>query len=162
MIKVTVQGEDVVGRMRDRENRIKDALTNKVNALAVMLQAKILGKLEGEVLQSHTHHLAESVRVGEPAHQEGSSIVARVQAGGPIAPYARPLEYGTTSSYDIPKVPFIGKHALAFMIDGKTIIRKKVTHPPIKEYAFMRGTLDEMKEFIASEIQKTISETMRS
>src|SRR5438132_4498213 len=113
MIRVTFSGTDAKAAafLRSRAPAIIQALTVKMNSLAIRLQAKIVGeKLSGQVLAHRTGKLAGSVRV-IPATAEGGVLRAGVEAGGGPAWYGRIHEYGGQGAYEI--VP-VNKKALAF------------------------------------------------
>ena len=162
-----------VAQFRGAATAIERAVMEKMNQLDVELQRKIQSKLEGDVLHSHTHKLANSVRV-IPARKEGRAIVGYVQAGGGPAWYARVQEFGA-------KIPEVSGKLMVFpgalrtamamslgkartrQIMGRSggmvfTMRHKAFDLPPKP--FMGPSFEEMKPRFISEIQQTINEML--
>lgn len=149
--------EGMVRRLGTRGPILMEALRTKMDALDIMLQSKIQGKLNNVLLRSHTMHLIGSIRA-VPARIEGGTVSGTVQGGGGLAPYGKFLERGT-APHDI-----VGKNSpkavLAFMVGNKQIFAKRVHHPGNRPYRFMRDTQREMIPTIISELQKAANEAM--
>ena len=160
-MKVSFEGSDqrFVQFLRSRLPTIKTALTERMQALMISLQAHIVAdKLSGQVLHHRTGHLIDSVRLEPPqATVEGQMVVGGVQSGGAIATYAKIHEYGTTDSYEI--VPST-KKALAFLVNGRQVVVKRVLHPPFPERSFMRSSLEDMRQTIVAGLQSAINESL--
>lgn len=157
MISISFNGTDqaVVARFRVKSAQILAALARKLAALDFRLQAKVQGqKLQGQVLNQVTGKLAASVRA-LPVEEDTGKVSGTVQAGGGPAFYGRIQEKGGTTAYDIRPV---NKMALAFMLDGKQVIRRLVHHPPLKARPFMAPSLDEMTPEIVAGLQSALNE----
>jgi len=157
LIQWKVDTSAVEGYLPAKGDAVVAALMERTNAVNLKLQAKILGKLEGDPIKSHTHKLSGSVRV-IPTTNDGAKINGGVQAGGGPAFYAKFLEDGTQPHVIMPKDP---KGVLAFMIAGQMVFRKKVMHPGNKPYLFMKGTLAENKENIVASLQSAVVEAVK-
>ena len=135
--------------------RLRDALSNKANALAAALQAKVQQQLAGGVLNMRTGALGGSIVVaveGSPA-----TVSARVATSCDIK-YAAIHEFGgILPPHQI--VPGKAK-ALAFAVGGKQAFAARVMLPAITmpERSYLRSSLAEM----ADEIEDALSEAVRS
>lgn len=140
-----------------REDVIVAALVERTTAINTALKDKIAGKLNGPLLKSHSGKLMNSIRTA-PTRIDGNKIKGGVLGGGGVAPYGRFLEDGTHGPYTIlPKDP---KSVLAFIVGGKQVFAKKVTHPGLKAYRFMKGTLEEERGYILDQYKEAIREAM--
>jgi hypothetical protein len=159
MIRFTVDASTVGPYTRRQYLAIVEALTNRLNAINIALQSKIVGeKLEGQVLQSHTHKLASSVRVNQ-VQNDGTILSGGVQAGGGPAFYAKFQEEGTQGPYTIaPKDP---GGVLAFIVDAKQVFVKQVTHPGLEARSFMESTLLESKSAILNSLKEAVREAVQ-
>jgi hypothetical protein len=153
-IRFTVDPSQMDGYLANKGDAIIAALTLRTTAVNIALQAKIQGKLEGQLLKSHTHKLAGSVRT-IPTVSDGSKISGGVQAGGGPAFYAKYLEDGSQPHIIRPKDP---KGVLAFMVGDKMIFARVVHHPGTKAYLFMKGTLQEERTGIVEQLQSAAKE----
>ena len=162
----------LVEKYKGRVTLLERAVIDKMDQLDILMQRKAQGKLEGEVLHSHTHKLANSVRV-IPAVKEGTAVVGRVQAGGGPAWYARVQELGAR----IPEVsgklmvfPGAERQALVAAL-GKTrtrqilgrggmvfTMRHRAFDLPARP--FMSTTQEEMRPQYLAEVQKTIADVL--
>jgi hypothetical protein len=164
-IKITAT-PDAITRMRERGPEILAAITEKMNALMIALQNKVLGTTIPRYFKS-APNISSSVQL-IPAQLAGQMIVGGVTAGGPRTTtvtkksgaqvdYAAVQEYGVGHSYEI--LPF-DKKALAFLLDGKQIITKRVFHPPLAARPFMRDALAEMTPEITEGLQSAVREAL--
>lgn len=158
MIRISFNTSDqrIVAALKIKAPQIISALVRKLTILMIRLQRRIVTeKLSGQVLHHRTGKLAGSI-VAHPAEVRGSTISASVTgAGGSMAAggYGRVHERGGTRAYEI--VP-VNKQALRFMLGGKEVFAKSVTHPPLPARPFMRPAIEEMKNEIISELQQTV------
>jgi len=133
--------------------RLRAALSDKANALAAELQAKIQQKLSGGVLNQKSGALARSIAATIDASSTDVSVTIWAS---PDIKYAAIHEYGGT----IPPHQIVpGKaRALAFLIGGKQAFAARVNLPAIAmpERSYMRSSLAEM----ADEIGEGLSEAM--
>lgn len=153
-------------RLRERGPFIVEALTNKMNALMLKLQAKVVGESIPAFFKA-APNIASTVQM-IPAHVEGTKIVGAVQAGGPKTTkitlksgaevdYAAVQEYGVDHGWEI--LPF-NKRALSFLIDGKRLIRRRVFHPPLEARPFMRSELQNMEPEIIAGLETAFKESL--
>lgn len=164
-VKIIALPEAMV-RLRERGPQILEALTLKMNELMIRLQSKVIGESIPSFFKS-APNIASTVQL-IPAHIEGTKIVGAVQAGGPRTTkitlksgaqvdYAAVQEYGVDHGWEI--LPF-SKKALAFMLDGKQLIRRRVWHPPLASRPFMRSTLEAMEPQIRAELEAAFRESL--
>ena len=155
-----VSTPDAIERLRTKGPQIIEALMQKMNLLMLMLQSKIVGETIPAFFENGAPNIAATVRT-EPARLEGNIIRGSVNAGGPrttkvtlksgaLVDYAAVQELGIYHSYTIE--PF-NKKALAFLLDGKRVIVRSVTHPGLKERPYMRYGLQESADAIISGLQ---------
>lgn len=83
----------VIEALKGKESRVESEVRTTLNTLDARLQRRIQQRLEGEVLQSHTHKLVNSVRMIR-ARTSGNKVSGYVQAGGGVASYAVYQEKG--------------------------------------------------------------------
>jgi hypothetical protein len=164
-VKIISTPEAII-RMRERGPLIIQALIRKMDELMIRLQQKITGESIPTFFKA-APNIASTVQF-IPAHIEGTKIIGQVQAGGPRTTkitlksgaevdYAAVQEYGVDHGWEI--LPF-NKRALAFVLDGKLLIRKSVWHPPLEARPFMRSELANMEGMIAAELQAAFLESL--
>jgi hypothetical protein len=161
VINIDFEGTDqqLVAFVRSRMPVLKEALRLKMQALMLMLQAHIIGtKLTGQVLHQRTGKLIDSVRLN-PAEATATDLAVEggVQAGGGPAWYARIWELTGLPAYEI--VP-VNKKALAFMLDGKQIIVRRVMHPAVGPKPFMKPSFEEKRDEILAGLQEAANGAM--
>jgi hypothetical protein len=158
IVQFKVDTSKVDGYLPAKGDAVVAALMERVNAVNKALLEKIHGKTSGDPIKVRTNKLYYSERI-IPATNDGAKISGGVQAGGGPAFYVKFLEDG--SKAHIIEAIGDGKRALAFMIDGKTILRKLVHHPGTPAYHFMSGTLDESKDEIIAAMQTAVTEAVK-
>lgn len=137
-----------------------------MNALMLELQRKVIGESIPTFFKRATN-IASTVQM-VPAHLEGTKIVGAVTAGGPKTTkitlksgaevdYAAVQEYGVPHGWEI--LPF-NKKALAFMLDTKFLIRRRVWHPPLDARPFMRSELQNMEGEIIAGLNETFRDAI--
>ncbi len=139
-------------------DRISAALSDKANALAAELEAKVQQKLAGGVLNPRTGALARSiVTTIEDAAPDVSVTVATT---GDVK-YAAIHEFGGT----IPPHQIVPDKAkvLAFAVNGKQVFATRVNLPAVTmpERSYMRSSLAEMADVIREELTEAILEATR-
>lgn len=155
---------DNIERLRTRGPAIIDALTQRMNLLMFKLQSKIVGETIPAFFPSGAPNIASTVRA-IPAQLEGTVVHGEVQAGGPRTTkvtlrtgaevdYAAVQEVGIYHSYQI--LPF-NKKMLSFLIDGKRVFAKMVTHPGLMQRPYMRYGLQEMEAEIYAGLSEEVS-----
>lgn len=152
--------------MRERGPEIVAAITEKMNLLMIRLQQKVVGTTIPRYFKS-APNISASVQM-IPASVAGSKIIGGVTAGGPRTTtitkksgrevdYAAVQEYGVAASYEI--LPF-EKKALAFLLDGKQVIARRVLHPPLAARPYMREALEEMTPEITEGLQQAVRDAI--
>ena len=152
-IKV-ISTPDNIERLRIQGPQLIANLTAKMNLLMFKLQSKIVGETIPAFFAA-APNIASTVRA-IPATVEGTVIHGEVQAGGPRTTkitlksgaevdYAAVQEYGIYHTFTI--APF-NKKMLSFVLNGKRVFAKMVTHPGLKQRPYMRHGLQEMEEEI--------------
>jgi hypothetical protein len=157
MLKISLTGDGLVEALKRKPAAILSVLSSKLNVLLFQLQTAIVAnKLSGQMLRRRTGVLAGSVRV-VPAAVEGSQITGAVQAGGGPSFYASFYELeeagGTGGVPHSWPIMAVRARALSFMLDGKRVFTKRVTHPPLAARPFMTSTLTEQAAKINIELQ---------
>ena len=138
-------------------DRLRDALADKVNMLAVALQAKIQQKLSGEVLNQKSGALKRSIVIA--IDDSSASMTASLAVSGDIK-YAAIHEFGgVIPPHDI--LPDKAR-ALAFAVGGKEVFAARVNLPAIAmpERSYMRSSLAEMADDIREELSEAAAEAM--
>lgn len=158
------QTPDNIERLRTKGPQIIVALTEKMTLLMFKLQSKIVGEEIPSMFPTGAPNISASVRA-IPAEVDGTVIHGEVQAGGPRTTkttlksgaqvdYAAVQHEGIPHSFQI--LPF-NKRALSFLLDGKRIIVRSVTHPGLKARPFMRQGLEDMQAQIIEELNAEVT-----
>lgn len=173
-VGVTIDTAAVGPMLESKTDAIRKALAAKMDFTTARMQQIIVNdKLQGQLLNHKTGKLGDSVRPTETV-VTADEIDGGVVAGGGVAPYARPLEYGARAHL----IRAINAKALAFESSGGSgyepwggafskgdstmIFVKSVMHPGNRAYAFMRGTLDEEAANIQIGFQEAATEAASS
>jgi phage gpG-like protein len=157
MLQVEVQ-DDASAALAAMPDRVRQALSSKINMLAVALQAKIQQKLSGTVLNERTGALARSIVA--TVDNSGADISVRVGPSGDIKCAAIHEFGGTIPPHEI--VPNKAK-ALAFAVGGKQVFAKRVNLPAVTmpERSYLRSSLEEMAGEIAEGLGEAVAEAVR-
>lgn len=150
---VDFDGTRAIARFDAMPGRVRDALLAKVEVLRQKLEAKIKGKLTGQVLNRRSGALFRSI-FSERIDQ-GNAIYGRAASSGDVK-YAAIHEFGgKTPAHDI--IPTKAK-ALAFIVGGKMQFAKIVHHPGsvMPERSFMRSSLSDMRDEIVSGLKSAV------
>ncbi len=188
MLHIT-QTPDVIERLRTRGPQLIEALTAKMTLLMFKLQSKIVGETIPAFFPNGAPNIAASVRA-IPAVAEGTKITGAVEAGGPrttketlggpnagrLVDYALVQEEGVYHSWTIQPVLYSSAFALsqksrvlsvkglpkalAFLLNGKLMILRSVTHPGLSQRPFMRYGLQEMEEQIVAGLNQTLADQL--
>ena len=164
-----LQTPDNIERLRTQGPRFIEQLTSKMTLLMFKLQSKIVGETIPAFFPSGAPNIASTVRA-IPARLDGTVIRGEVQAGGPRTTkvtlksgtevdYAAVQEYGIYHSYTI--APF-NKKMLSFLLNGKRIFAKLVTHPGLKQRPFMRYGLQEMEDEIINGLNEEFTALLQA
>jgi phage gpG-like protein len=142
---VEIDDSRVQARLKAMPAKLLNALSRKTTVLRLQLEAKVKGKLSGDVLNVRSGALRRSIFSDQS--ETPTSVEGRVASSADVK-YGRIHEFGgKTAAHDIlPKKA----QALAFAMGGKTVFAKVVHHPGshIPERSFMRSSLKEMREQI--------------
>jgi phage gpG-like protein len=150
--------DDASAALAGMPDRVRDALSDKVNALAAALQAKIQQKLSGTVLNQKSGALARSIAA---TVDDSSANVAVTIATSTDIKYAAIQEFGGV----IPPHEIVPDKAgaLAFAIGGKQVFAARVNLPAIAmpERSYMRSSLAEMGDEITDGLSEAVIEAVR-
>lgn len=176
----------VIERLRTSGPQIVQAVTVKMNLLMFKLQSKIVGEKIPTFFPNGAPNIAAEVRA-IPATIQGTVIHGEVEAGGPattkeikggpqagqLVDYAAVQEIGVAHPWKIQPVAMSSAwaisqkvrvhsvsglpQALSFLLNGKQIIVRSVTHPGLRERPFMRSGLADMEAQIIAELSETLS-----
>ena len=142
----------------DMPERVRSSLSDKANALATELLAKIQQKLAGGVLHPRSGALAASIIAS--IDKSAANVAVSIGAGSGIK-YAAIHEFGgVIPPHEI--VPDKAK-ALAFVVGGKQVFAARVNLPAVTmpERSYMRSSLAEMADEIAGSMTDAVVEAMR-
>jgi hypothetical protein len=132
--------------------RVRAALYKKMTVIGLKLQAKMVRKLSGEVVNVVTGNLRRSIFMAGPTWSDDTISVV-VGSSGDVK-YAAPIEYGS-AAHDI--VPTKAK-ALHFMWGGQERFFKRVHIPAQPARSFIRSSLAEMQGDIDAELTEAVAE----
>ena len=139
MLRIDFEGSDerLLAFVRSRMPVLREALRIKMTGLMLMLAAHIVGdKLSGQVLHHRTGKLIDSVRLNpSQATASENEVAGGVESSGGPAWYGRGWELTGFKAHEI--VP-VNKKALAFMLDGKQVIVRRVMVPAQGPRPFMK------------------------
>ncbi len=163
MLKISFIGNSdtrLVEALKAKGPAIISVLMSKVNQLMLQLSGYIVSqKLQGQVLHHRTGVLAGSIRT-IPATLEGTSIVGAVEGGGGGAWYGALYEDvsaggtgGVSHSWTITATK---ARALSFLVDGKRLYRRSVTHPALSARPYMTPSLEENAGEIEAQLRAAL------
>lgn len=156
MITITLDESKLQLRLSSMPAAIHRKLVTTIAILAEKLRSHIVtNKLTGQVLNRRTGRLGRSIQYR--VDQSPSSVQGVVYSAGDV-PYAQILEYGGRTSPHI--IEARNGKALAFNWNGRDVFYKRVNHPGsvIKEYRYMRGSLDDMRQEIIDRMTSAVKE----
>lgn len=123
MLEISLEGaDDLSARLNALPDQMREALTEKIDALAQALYAQVVGvNLDGALVSVRSGALRNSIEV-ETQSQDGA-FGARVFSNGDVA-YAAIFEFGgKTAAHEI--LPDKAK-ALAFFMNGKQVFARRI------------------------------------
>jgi phage gpG-like protein len=157
MLDVGLAG-DYAAKLAGMPERVRAALSRKVNGLAAALQDKVRQQLSGAVLNARSGALAQSIVA--TIDDTSTTVSARVATSSDVK-YAAILEYGGT----IPPHQIVPDkaRALAFAVGGKPVFAARINLPAITmpEHSYMRSSLADMAGIITDELRNTVIEAMQ-
>ena len=134
-------------------DRISAALSDKANALAAELEAKVQQKLAGGVLNPRSGALARSIVT--TIEDSAAGISVSIATSGDVK-YAAIQEFGGT----IPPHQILPDKAgaLAFAIDGKRVFAARVNLPAVTMpgRSYVRSSLAEMADSIGEGLTEAV------
>ncbi len=158
-----------LAKLKERGPAIVSALMQKMNELMVRLQSKVVTEKIPTMFKA-APNIAASIQF-QQATIQGNKILGTVTGGGTPGVRHTTLRSGVT--YDIAVLqergvphgwviePFTMK-ALAFQMDGRQMILRRVFHPGLKERPFMRSALHDMEAQITSELKTAFLDTFET
>jgi hypothetical protein len=153
MLEVTFKHDTKLDGLDDA---IVNAVGNKMVALTQELYNKVIENLSGKILQQKSGQLVSSVHqfVDQVADPMTGSVYIE-----PASPKAWALEHGGERSYLISPSK---AQVLKFFWDkaGQTVFFPSVTHPPSREFAYLRTALEEMQPNFAAGFQQVIQDVL--
>jgi phage gpG-like protein len=150
--------DDYSASLAGMPDRLRQALSDKANVLAVALEAKIQQKLFGGVLNMRSGALASSIVA--TVDESAAEVSVRIGTSGDVK-YAAIQEFGgTIPPHEI--VPDKAK-ALAFAVGGKQVFAARVNLPAVTmpERSYLRSSLAEMAEEITGEFSQAVGEALQ-
>ena len=147
MIEVTLR-DTCSAALAALPDRLRQALSDKANVLAVELAAKVQQKLSGDVLNEKSGALARSIVT--TTDDSSTTISVTVASNGDVK-YAAIHEFGGV----IPPHEIVPNkaRALVFVVSGKQAFAARVNLPAIvmPERCYLRSSLAEMADEIREE-----------
>jgi phage gpG-like protein len=139
-------------------SKVHAALLRKVTELAFKLEAKIKGKLSGEVLHVRTGALRASI--ANQVTDTATAVTGRAFSSGDVK-YAALHEWG--GKIPAHEVVATKAQALAFVMGGKQVFAKRVQIPDVTmpERSFMRSSLADMKSEIVEGMTEAVREGLK-
>lgn len=162
MIRITVNEAEVAARLDALPGEINDALRAKMDELLARLQNYIQTEhlsapagFSAKLLHQRSGKLIGSIRM-IPTAVSGDGLVGYVEGAGGPAWYGRVHEFG--GSWAVPAREGV-RRALdkrGKVLGAKTFAVKAFT-VVMPERSFMRASLEEMRDFIVSEMQDAVA-----
>jgi hypothetical protein len=150
-ITVEVTSESLTSllvRLSEASSAAQAGMRRGVEAASIDLVSYIKRDLlSGQVLKNRTGNLRRAVF----SRMDGDVGVVGV---GPEAPYGKFQEFGVAHPWTITAT---NTSALRFMIGGRAVFAKSVTHPGLPERSFMRRGLTEETPKLRDIIQRFVS-----
>jgi phage gpG-like protein len=157
MLELTVL-DGASAALAEMPDRVRVGLSERANALAADLQAKVQQKLAGTVLNARTGALARSIV--SSIEETATGVAVTIASNGDVK-YAAIHEFGGT----IPPHEILPNkaRALAFAIGGKQVFAARVNLPAVTmpERSYLRSSLEEMAEEITDGLTDAVFEAAR-
>lgn len=144
--------------MRSMPNTVREELYRKVTQLTLELDARVIRKLNGEVLKVRTGQLRRSIF--HRVEQDANRVVGKVGSSGDV-PYAAIHEFGgvinhpggTAYFYDTKE----GRIAFVSNAKARETMRRTRSHPiHMPERSFLRSSLTEMADYIKEQLRAAV------
>lgn len=155
MLRLSLEGQEALaGTLGALPDRLRQALAEKVDALAQALLAQVVGvNLSGGVLNARSGRLRDSIEM--QASGQGEEIGAGIFSSGDV-PYAAIQEFGgKTAAHEI--LPDKAR-VLAFISNGKQVFVRRVQHPGslIPARSYLQSALDEQADDIVQDLTEVV------
>jgi phage gpG-like protein len=148
-LTVTIDDSNLRLRLASMPENVRRALTRAVTVSAIDMQAKVMAKLAGPVLNERTHHLHDSIH-----YQVDDSAAGVTATVGTNVVYARIHEHGgdvTVRAHMMKMTQEFGRP----ITPREVLVRAHVAHYPKR--SFLRSTLAEN----AAAIQRRLETAVR-
>ena len=158
-LNIKIVGDrELIARFGAMPKALHDALLKKISVLALLLEAKVKGKLSNDVLNVKTGTLRASIF--SEVTDTATSVTGRAASGGSIS-YAAVHEFG--GKIDIPEIIPTKAQALHFVMDGRDVFVKRVAAHTVTmpERSYMRSSLTDMKQQIIDEMRQAVVDAVR-
>jgi hypothetical protein len=132
------------------DENFREAINEKFSQLVNQLYDKVVENVSGKILQKQSGELAGQIVQEIDVETE---VLFGFVGVNPESPKAFALEYGGKNYYTI--LPDKAK-VLHWFRNGEHNFRKKVLHPPSKEYRYLRQAGDEMAPIISKEMNEAV------
>lgn len=160
MIKVEFIGFDTArAKLQSIPPNVRKSLLNYMYRVVESLRGYIItGKLSGQVLNHRTGKLWRAIHTR--VDNSANSITGRVFATSDCK-YAAIHEFGGTTKPHI--IEARNKKALAFMMQGKKVIVKRVEHPGSKmpERSYLRSALKDKRASIEDGLKQAVADGLK-
>lgn len=152
-LSITVDA-DIAARLATLPAALRARLAPVFADVAATLYARVIEKLDGEVVQRRTGRLQSSI------FSSSDDRSASVGVDTDLAPYGAALEFGAT----IPAQLIAAKNAkaLAFLVGGRQVFAKHVNRPAfvLPPHSFLRTALTELAPDLLAEIEGAVAEVV--
>lgn len=148
-MRIELVGADkLLARIEGITPRMLLRVSKAVRKVTLMVEARTLQKLSGQVLKVRTGRLRRSINSKITDSPTGSAGTV-----GTNVSYARIHEFGGTTRAHL--IQAKNKRALSFAMGGHNIVRKSVMHPGshIPERSFLRSSLRELLPQLRNELK---------
>lgn len=162
MITVTTDGgAAIVERLRSFPDRLRARLSVIAQRLSTDLESRVLGKLQGGVLQSRSGRLARALALDAETTEEGIAI--RLSVDPAEVPYAGFQEYGFRGTETV------GAHLRTIRkVFGRPVAPHQVTvrsytrRVDYPAHSFLRSALAGMAPDIEARIKDAVADTVNA
>ncbi len=164
MITVQVDETKIQARLTAMPAKVHGALVRKVTTLRLALEAKIKGKLSGQVLNVRSGDLRRSIF--SETLERATSVVGRAASSGDVK-YAAIHEFGGVikhpggTPYIVTKDMAMGALFISKAAAANFKTPPPVTKPhdiPMPERSYMRSSLGEMADQIVAGLKEAVGE----
>lgn len=158
MISIQIDDKAVVARLGSMNAAVRRALERAVEALAIVIQGKVMRKLTGPVLNERTHRLHDSIH-----YEMASSPQAVVAVVGTNVEYAAYHEFGFSGAMQVREHLRRITQAFGMPISPRDVLvsahTRTVRYP---ERSFLRSTLAEEADAIAAALAEAVNGAVQS